>query len=290
MHVARPRPGRRREASADVGSRPRPVLRVRNPEPHRGVGVQLGQVRWVDPADPRRLVARPYLTADRARAETDTEPLTDLEELRELLNAGTAVPGSLAGASATAATGIRHPASGIRTRYPAASATPSRYLQQAPDLCGSGGSGSSAPHRRGPPSPNPRQVRTLLTGVREQRPRGRHLEAFFGCLYHATMRPVRGRRTAREPVPPSRDGVGDARPAARGVRAGRSWTDDGSTQHFGSGTGRSDHALPRETPGGHALIDGGIWALRGETHPRPVHNESNRKQANERPPLTRQVT
>ncbi len=37
---------------------------------------------------------------------------------------------------------------------------------------------------------NPRQVRALLAGVREQGPRGLHLEAFFGCLYYAAMRPA----------------------------------------------------------------------------------------------------
>jgi hypothetical protein len=36
---------------------------------------------------------------------------------------------------------------------------------------------------------NPRQVRALLAGVREQGPRGRHLEAFFGCLYYAPCVP-----------------------------------------------------------------------------------------------------
>jgi hypothetical protein len=49
----------------------------------------------------------------------------------------------------------------------------------------------------------------------------------------------------------------------------------GSTQRFGSGTSPSDDVHPRGTPGGHALIDGGIWAVRGETRPRPGHSESN---------------
>ncbi|MFC7306043.1 tyrosine-type recombinase/integrase [Streptomyces monticola] len=37
--------------------------------------------------------------------------------------------------------------------------------------------------------PNPRIARALLEGVRAQGPRGEHLEAFFGCLYYAAMRP-----------------------------------------------------------------------------------------------------
>lgn len=37
---------------------------------------------------------------------------------------------------------------------------------------------------------NPRQVRGLLDAVRAQSKRGEHLEAFFGCLYYAAMRPA----------------------------------------------------------------------------------------------------
>ncbi len=37
---------------------------------------------------------------------------------------------------------------------------------------------------------NPRQVRELLEAVRAQGERGAHLEAFFGCLYYAAMRPA----------------------------------------------------------------------------------------------------
>jgi hypothetical protein len=36
----------------------------------------------------------------------------------------------------------------------------------------------------------PRQVRALLTGVREQGSRGLHLETFFGCLCYAAMSPA----------------------------------------------------------------------------------------------------
>jgi hypothetical protein len=37
---------------------------VLDPEPHRGVHIQRRQVRWVDPADLSRLVARTEFTAD----------------------------------------------------------------------------------------------------------------------------------------------------------------------------------------------------------------------------------
>lgn len=45
---------------------------------------------------------------------------------------------------------------------------------------------------------NPRQARSLLKGVREQGPRGAHLEAFFGCLYYAAMRPAEATALRRE--------------------------------------------------------------------------------------------
>lgn len=38
--------------------------------------------------------------------------------------------------------------------------------------------------------PNPAQVARLLTAVAELRGRGPHLEAFFGCMYYAAMRPA----------------------------------------------------------------------------------------------------
>lgn len=37
---------------------------------------------------------------------------------------------------------------------------------------------------------NPRQAQTLLEAVADQGPMGKHLEAFFGCLYHAALRPA----------------------------------------------------------------------------------------------------
>src|SRR6266704_6086131 len=36
---------------------------------------------------------------------------------------------------------------------------------------------------------SPAQARALLAGVRGQGARGEHLEAFFGCLYYAALRP-----------------------------------------------------------------------------------------------------
>ncbi|GBQ02453.1 hypothetical protein SSP531S_39120 [Streptomyces spongiicola] len=38
--------------------------------------------------------------------------------------------------------------------------------------------------------PNPTPVARLLAAVGKQRGRGPHLEAFFGCMYYAAMRPA----------------------------------------------------------------------------------------------------
>lgn len=74
---------------------------------------------------------------------------------------------------------------------------------------------------------NPRQVRALLKGVREQGKRGAHLEAFFGCLYYAAMRPAEATalRRAQCHLPETGWGVLTLRQGA--VRAGKGWTNDG---------------------------------------------------------------
>ncbi|MFG2128350.1 site-specific integrase [Streptomyces sp. NPDC048751] len=74
---------------------------------------------------------------------------------------------------------------------------------------------------------NPRQVRALLAGVRAQGARGEHLEAFFGCLYYAAMRPAEAAalRAAQCHLP--EEGWGTLTLRHGVVQAGRSWTDDG---------------------------------------------------------------
>lgn len=74
---------------------------------------------------------------------------------------------------------------------------------------------------------NPRQVRSLLKAVVGQGARGRHLEAFFGCLYYAAMRPAEASnlRLAQCHLPESGWGSLNLRKGV--VRSGRSWTDDG---------------------------------------------------------------
>jgi site-specific recombinase XerD len=74
---------------------------------------------------------------------------------------------------------------------------------------------------------NPRQVRALLKGVREQGARGAHLEAFFGCLYYAAMRPAEATALSLPQCHLPETGWGTLTLRQGIVRAGRGWTDDG---------------------------------------------------------------
>ncbi|MFE2991172.1 tyrosine-type recombinase/integrase [Streptomyces sp. NPDC059262] len=74
---------------------------------------------------------------------------------------------------------------------------------------------------------NPRQARALLTGVREQGERGAHLEAFFGCLYHAAMRPAEAVALSRSQCHLPTTGWGLLTLRGGVVHAGKDWTDDG---------------------------------------------------------------
>ncbi len=77
---------------------------------------------------------------------------------------------------------------------------------------------------------NPAQAQALLKAVRAQGPRGEHMEAFFGCLYYAALRPAEAvalRDT--DCVLPAR-GWGRIDLAASAPRAGTEWTDDGASR------------------------------------------------------------
>lgn len=73
---------------------------------------------------------------------------------------------------------------------------------------------------------NPRQVRELLEAVRAQGERGAHLEAFFGCLYYAAMRPAEavGLKASQCHLP--KRGWGHLTLRGGIVHAGHTWTDD----------------------------------------------------------------
>jgi integrase len=77
---------------------------------------------------------------------------------------------------------------------------------------------------------SPAQARSLLMAVRGQGPRGEHMEAFFGCLFYAALRPAEAvaLREADCVLPAS--GWGRIDLAASEPRAGTEWTDDGASR------------------------------------------------------------
>jgi integrase len=88
---------------------------------------------------------------------------------------------------------------------------------------------------------NPAQAGKLLKAIRAQGPRGEHMEAFFGCLYYAALRPSEA-VALREAdcVLPAR-GWGRIDLAASQPRAGTEWTDDGAS--------REERGLKHRPPG-----------------------------------------
>ncbi|GHA13157.1 tyrosine-type recombinase/integrase [Streptomyces echinoruber] len=75
---------------------------------------------------------------------------------------------------------------------------------------------------------NPRQARALLEAVAEQGARGQHLKAFFGCLYHAGMRPAEAVWLRRENCDLPLSGWGTLHLDGSRPRVGRGWTDSGA--------------------------------------------------------------
>jgi hypothetical protein len=87
----------------------------------------------------------------------------------------------------------------------------------------------------------PAQARALLAAVRNLSDRGRHLEAFYACLYYAALRPseaVMLRETDCH-LPGRRWGRIDL--AASAPRAGRDWTDDGTARQARGLKHRAQH-------------------------------------------------
>ncbi|MFJ5631924.1 hypothetical protein ACIQF5_04650 [Streptomyces goshikiensis] len=75
--------------------------------------------------------------------------------------------------------------------------------------------------------PNPLQVARLLSAVGQQRGRGPHLEAFFGCMYFAAMRPAEVIHLRLEQCHLPETGWGLLNLTGGVVPAGKDWTDDG---------------------------------------------------------------
>ncbi|MFI9747733.1 hypothetical protein [Streptomyces sp. NPDC052494] len=82
--------------------------------------------------------------------------------------------------------------------------------------------------------PNPGQVARLLAAVASLPGRGPHLEAFFGCMYYAAMRPaeVINLRVEQSHLPES--GWGLLSLSGGVVIADKDWTDDGSVHEVHS--------------------------------------------------------
>ncbi|MGW8377850.1 site-specific integrase [Streptomyces sp. ODS28] len=83
--------------------------------------------------------------------------------------------------------------------------------------------------------PGPELARSLIAAVRAIGPRGEHLEAFFGCLYYAAMRPAEAAslKEADCLLPPddeeSADEWGELLLGESRPEVGGGWTDDGSS-------------------------------------------------------------
>ncbi|WP_240677370.1 tyrosine-type recombinase/integrase [Actinacidiphila soli] len=74
---------------------------------------------------------------------------------------------------------------------------------------------------------NPRQARKLLDAVREESQRGAHLQAFFGCLYHAGLRPGEAVWLRRSNCELPLKGWGVLNLDGSRPRVGSAWTDSG---------------------------------------------------------------
>jgi integrase len=77
---------------------------------------------------------------------------------------------------------------------------------------------------------SPAQARDLLAAVRAHSERGQHLEAFFGCLYYAALRPSEAVILREADLYLPRKGWGRIVLAASASRAGTAWTDDATAR------------------------------------------------------------
>ena len=77
---------------------------------------------------------------------------------------------------------------------------------------------------------SPAQARALLAGVRAQSARGQHLEAFYGCLYYAALRPSEAVALRETDCHLPTRGWGRIDLAGSEPRAGRDWTDHGTAR------------------------------------------------------------
>ncbi|MFI5980519.1 tyrosine-type recombinase/integrase [Streptomyces sp. NPDC051555] len=82
--------------------------------------------------------------------------------------------------------------------------------------------------------PNPNQVAQLLAAVAAGRGRGPHVEAFFGCLYYAAMRPGEAIHLQRSQCHLPKMGWGMLNLTGGVVASGKAWTDSGEVHEIHS--------------------------------------------------------
>jgi site-specific recombinase XerD len=87
----------------------------------------------------------------------------------------------------------------------------------------------------------PAQVARLLAAVRGLSDRGRHLEAFYGCLYYAYLRPSEAVMLKETDCRLPSRGWGRIDLAASAARAGKDWTDDGAARQARGLKHRAQH-------------------------------------------------
>jgi integrase len=81
---------------------------------------------------------------------------------------------------------------------------------------------------------NPNQVAQLLAAVAASRGRGPHLEAFFGCMYYAAMRPAEVIHLQLSQCHLPKTGWGMPNLTGGVVASGKEWTDSGEVHEIHS--------------------------------------------------------
>jgi site-specific recombinase XerD len=87
----------------------------------------------------------------------------------------------------------------------------------------------------------PAQVTCLLSAVRGLSDRGEHLEAFYGCLYYAYLRPSEAVMLKQADCRLPSHGWGGIDLAVSAARAGKEWTDDGTARQARGLKHRAQH-------------------------------------------------
>ncbi|MEW1830618.1 hypothetical protein [Streptomyces sp. NPDC088196] len=77
--------------------------------------------------------------------------------------------------------------------------------------------------------PGPKLAKALIDAVGEQGERGRHLMAFFGCLYYATNRPGEAAGLHENDFALPEEGWGEVLLSTNMPRVGSEWTDTGES-------------------------------------------------------------